>query len=68
MWSVHSSLPSSLLPGAPVWSKPVAGLYTSTHWRREGGGLILKLNLPSFSHREKEWEQVSKNRLACQNC
>lgn len=27
----------------------------------------LKFNLLSFSHREKEWEQVSKNSPACQN-
>lgn len=34
----------------------------------EGMGVNLKFNLLSFSQREKEWKQVSKNSLACQNC
>lgn len=75
--STHSSLPSpspSPPPAPPrclpphFSPSPVVGLYTSTHWRSEAGGLILKFNLLSFSHREKEWERRSKNRLACQNC
>lgn len=36
--------------------------------KREGWWVNLKFNLFSFSHREKEWEQASKNSLACQNC
>lgn len=63
-----AAFPAPFCPLPQLSSSPVAGLYISTHWRREGGGLILKFNLLSFSHREREWGQVSKNRLACQNC
>jgi precorrin-3B methylase len=46
----------------------VTGVCAGACCRRVGAGLILKFNLLSLSHREKEWEQVSKNSLACQNC
>lgn len=62
------------LVAAPHLPVPPAMLHTRSGpcvcWcvgEKEGWWVNLKFNLLSFSHREKEWEQVSKNSLACQN-
>lgn len=61
----------SLACGSP---SPPARLHTRCGRRvcgcvleEEGRWVHLKFNLLSSSHREKEWEQVSKNNLACQS-